>query len=396
MMQRPVLSALIAACLALPAAADWSQIEAAARGQTVYWHAWGGDERTNDFIAWAGRETERRHGVSIVHVKLSSTSEAVARVLSERAAGRDSGGAVDLIWINGPNFLSMKEQGLLFGPFVADLPNARYVDLSPEAPASLDFTVPVEGLESPWRLARFVFVHDSARVPDPPRRMADFPAWAEANPARLTHPNPANFMGATFLKQALVELSPDPAALLLPPDDASYAAQTGPLWDWYDCLLPHLWRSGRDFPENESVQAQLLSDGEIDITMAFDPAFAAAGIARGLLPETARVFVPETGSIGNVSFVAIPYNAANREGAMVVANFLLDPATQARQQDITVLGAFSVLDQNRLSEAERALFAALPAHPALPTLEDLGPTLAEPHPDWMTRLTEDWARRYTR
>ena len=102
-------------------------------------------------------EVLHRYGVAITHVRLSDTAEAVTRVISERAAGRDSGGSVDLIWINGPNFLAMKEQGLLFGPFVGDLPNAQFVDLEPPAPAALDFTVPVGGRESPWRLARCVF-----------------------------------------------------------------------------------------------------------------------------------------------------------------------------------------------------------------------------------------------
>ena len=379
-----------------PAMADWQATLDAARGQTVYWNAWGGDARTNAFIEWAGEQTEERYGVAITHVRLSDTAEAVTRVISERAAGRDSGGSVDLIWINGPNFLAMKEQGLLFGPFVGDLPNAQFVDLEPPAPAALDFTVPVEGMESPWRLARFVFNYDSARVDAPPRDMAAFVDWAAANPGRVTHPAPSNFMGATFLKQALIELAPDRAVLLEPASDAAFAQQTAPLWAWYDALRPNLWRGGETFPENESVQQQLLNDGEIDIAMSFDPASAAAAIAQGLLPDTARVFVPEGGTIGNISFVAIPYNAANAEGAQVVANFLLDPMVQARMQNIEVLGAFTVLDPARLDAAARAAFAALPTAPALPNLEDLGPTLPEPHASWMTRLTEEWARRYTR
>jgi len=80
----------------------------------------------------------------------------------------------------------------------------------------------------------------------------------------------------------------------------------------------------------------------------------------------------------------------------VVANFLLDPATQAHMQDITVLGSYSVLDPARLDDAARAAFAALPTAPALPGVADLGPTLLEPHASWMTRLTEEWARRYTK
>lgn len=390
---RKAIAVLAMMAAAGPAAADWAEVLEEARGQTVYWYAWGGDARTNGFIEWVSDQTEAAYGVRVEQVKLTDTAEAVARVQAEIAAGQESGGAVDLIWINGPNFLAMKEAGLLHGPFTADLPNARYLDLSPEAPASVDFTVPVEGYKSPWRLAKFVFAHDSARVAEPPATMAAFVDWAAAHPGRMTHPTVSNFMGASFLKQALVELAPDPAALALPVTDAAYAVQTAPLWAWYDALRPNLWREGQAFPENESVQAQLLADGEVDIAMFFDPAAPAALIEQDILPESVRVFVPEAGSIGNISFVAIPRNAANRAGAMVVADFLISPEAQAHMQDVTVLGSYSVLDPARLSPDEAALFAALPSAPALPKLEDLGPTLPEPHASWMTRLTEDWAAR---
>jgi putative thiamine transport system substrate-binding protein len=380
---------------ATPALADWQATLAAAKGQTVYFNAWGGDPRTNAFLDWVGQEVRARYGVTLEHVKLADTAEAVNRVVAEKAAGEMTDGSVDLIWINGPNFAAMKDQGLLFGPFVTGLPNAQYLDLGPGAPATLDFTVPVEGYESPWRLARFVFAHDTARGA-PPATMAAMADWAAANPGRLTHPDPSNFIGATFLKQALIELAPDPAALQAPVTDAAFAAQTAPLWAWYDALRPNLWRGGESFPANETAQAQLMNDGEVDIAMFFDPAAPAALIEQDLLPDTARVFVPEGGSIGNISFVAIPFNARAKEGAMVVADFLLDPATQARQQDITVLGSFSVLGPARLPPEAAAAFAALPAHPALPTLEALGPTLPEPHGSWMTRLVEEWTRRYVR
>ena len=389
--------ASLALAMATPAFSEsWDETLAAARGQTVYWNAWGGDERTNAFIAWASSQTEAAYGVKIAQVKLSDTAEAVTRVISEKAAGNDSEGSVDMIWINGANFASMKEQGLLYGPYVAALPNAQFVDLSPSSAASVDFTVPVEGYESPWRLAKFVYTYDSARVDAPPKSAADLLEWTKEHPGRFTHPAPSNFMGATFLKQALIELAPDAAVLQQPVTDAAFDTAVAPLWAWYDAMRPNLWRAGETFPENQSIQEQMLNDGEVDMAMSFDPASVAAGIEQGLLPETARVFVPEIGSIGNISFVGIPYNAANREGAMVVANFLLDPATQAHMQDITVLGSYSVLDPRKLDAEQAATFSALPSAAALPSVADLGPTLLEPHGSWMTKLTEAWAVRYTK
>lgn len=377
-------------------AQTWQDTVDAARGQTVYWHAWGGDPRTNSYIDWVDAQMQARFGIAVEHVPLTDTAEAVTRVLSERAAGQNTDGAVDLIWINGPNFLAMKEQDLLFGPFVQRLPNARFVDLSPDAPASVDFTVPVDGLEAPWRLAKFVFIHDSDRVPNPPQSMGELLDWARDNPGRFTHPDPTNFMGASFLKQALISLVDTPATLQNPVSEADYGALTAPLWAWYDALRPLMWREGETFPENESIQARILNDGEIDITMSFDPSYAAAAINLGLLPDTARVFVPEGGTLGNISFVAIPYNAAHIEGAQVVADFLLSPEAQAHMQNIDNLGAFSVLDPALMDAEAAAFFADLPQSPALPELADLGPTLLEPHASWMTAIAEDWAARYAR
>lgn len=376
----------------------FADILARARGQTVFWNAWGGDERTNAFIAWAGQEARRLYGVTINHVRLRDTAEAVTRVLAERQAGRHEGGSVDLIWINGPNFLAMKTQGLLFGPFVETLPNWRYVDTVNKRSNVIDFTVPVEGLAAPWRMAQIVFVFDSARTrrEDLPRSMAAMVDFAKRNPGRLTHPNARNFLGATFLKQALHEFAPDPAALEKPAADDSFAHVTAPLWAWYQTLRPLLWREGREFPDSGPAQRQLLNDGEIDLLISFNPAEAAVSIASRLLPATARVHVLERGAIGNTSFVAIPYNAANREGAMVVANFLLEPATQARAQDPRHMGNFTVLDLERLDAADRARFRDLSADPALPSNEMLGTPLPEPHPTWMTRLTAEWERRVVR
>ena len=386
---------LALAALATGARADWSETLARAKGQTVYWNAWGGDPRTNAFIVWVGDQVKARYGVEVKQVKLTDTGEAVARVVAEKAAGRDGDGSVDLIWINGPNFLSMKQKGLLYGPFAESLPNYKYVDTTNKPSNVVDFTVPVEGYESPWRLAQFVFIYDSARAPAP-RSPGELTDWIKAHPGRFTHPDPKDFMGASFLKQILIDLAPDRAALSRPVDDASFAAQTAPLWAWYDDVRGSFWRKGLEFPTNEPALIQALNDGEVDFALAFDPAEAAAAVKAGRLPPTVRVATFASGTLGNTSFVAIPYNSPHREAAKVVADFLLDPATQAHAQDISVLGAYSVLDRAKLSPEQLRAFDDLPGDAALPKPGDLAPVLLEPHPSWMTRIAEEWRRRYAR
>lgn len=87
-----------------------------ARGQTVYFNAWGGSDNINAYIKWAGDQMQSRFGVTVVQVKLDDTAKAVSTVLAEKSAGRDTQGSIDLIWINGENFAAMKRQNLLFGP----------------------------------------------------------------------------------------------------------------------------------------------------------------------------------------------------------------------------------------------------------------------------------------
>jgi len=398
---------LLLATLAAPAAAraqperhpllsaPWPEVVAAARGQTVFWNAWGGDDRTNGFIAWANDRVSERFGVRIRHVRLRDTAEAVARVVAEKAAGRIDGGSVDLVWINGPNFLAMKDAGLLFGPFVGRLPNARYIDTEGKPATVTDFTVPVEGLAAPWRMAQIVYVYDSATVKDPPRSIPAMLAWARANPGRLTHPTVRNFLGATFLKQALYELAPDPEVLATAATDTTFRPATAPLWDWYEAIRPHLWRRGQQFPENGPAQRALMNDGEIDLMISFNPSEASTAIANGQLPPSVRTYVLERGTIGNASFVAIPFNAAHKAGAMVVADFLLSPEAQAHGQDPRVMGTFTVLALHRLPPEERARFERLPRGVATLTDAELGRPLPEPHPSWMTRIVAEWERRVT-
>ena len=161
-MLRVLTIAALTLVTAFGARADaWDDTLAKARGQTVYWNAWGGDEQINAYIAWVGEQVAERYGVELVHVKLTDTAEAVGRVVAEKASGRNGDGSVDLIWINGENFAAMKRQDLLFGPFAESLPNFRLVDTAGKPTTLVDFTMPTEGFEAPWGMAQFVFLYDT-------------------------------------------------------------------------------------------------------------------------------------------------------------------------------------------------------------------------------------------
>ncbi|MEQ9248081.1 MAG: ABC transporter substrate-binding protein, partial [Nitratireductor sp.] len=236
-----------------PDPSNWDAVLKDARGETVYFNAWGGSQNINAYIDWAGAELKERYGVTLRHVKLEDTASAVATVVAEKAAGRDMGGTVDLIWINGENFAAMKRQGLILSPGWAEkLPNWAFVDVENKPTVRSDFTVPVEGLESPWGMAKLVFFYDTARihVEDLPQDADGLLKWAQENPGRFSYPQPPDFIGSSFLKQVLAETVEDPALLQKPVDEDAFDQVTKPLFDYLDALNPVMWRSGRAYPQN--------------------------------------------------------------------------------------------------------------------------------------------------
>lgn len=386
--------ALMGAALGAPALAQgapgWSQIEAQARGQTVYFNAWGGGGNINAYIQWAAAEVLQRYGVKVEHVKVSDTADVVKRVRNEKNASK-ADGTVDMVWINGENFLTMKREGLLFGPFAERLPSYASVDVQGKPTTRIDFSEPVEGLEAPWGMAQLTFMADSQRVPKPPRSMAELQAFAKANPGRVTYPRPPDFHGTTFVKQALLELNTDRAALYQPVTPEALAKATAPLWAYLDTLHPYLWRGGKQFPHNAAAVRQMMADGELRLALTFNPNEAANEIAAKRLSKSVISYQFSSGTVGNTHFLAIPVNARAKEGAQVFINFLLSPQAQARKADIAVWGDPTVLALDKLPPAQRALFAAKP----LPgQVERSAPAIPEPHGSWVDPLEKEWLKRY--
>lgn len=359
---------------------QWQQTLEEAKGQTVYFNAWGGSPEINAYLVWAGQELAREYQVKLVQVKVDDIAQSVSQLLANKQAGKRSGGPIDLLWVNGENFKALKEQGLLGAPFTHELPNMALVDAT--LPVSEDFTVPVEGLEAPWGIGQLNLMVNGKEVSPLPTSAAALLTWSKAHPGRFTYPKPPQFHGSSFLKQILLELTPDPAPLYREATESDFAKVTAPLWAWLDELHPTLWRKGKLFPTSAAETRQLLDDGELAMAISFNPQEAQSAVQNGTLPPNVVAVAMAKGALTNSHFLAIPFNANARAGAKVVANFLLSPAAQERKAEPAFWGDPSVLRAD-----------------ALPATQQQAPALrfksvAEPHPSWQLRLEAAWAERY--
>lgn len=91
----------------------WQKIKEEARGQTVWFNAWGGDEAVNRYLDWVSGEMKSHYAINLKIVRLADAADAVKRIQTEASAGRKTNGSVDLLWVNGENFRTLKTAGLL-------------------------------------------------------------------------------------------------------------------------------------------------------------------------------------------------------------------------------------------------------------------------------------------
>jgi len=345
----------------------YSEIETAAEGSEVRFYMWGGDERINSWIdGYVADSLAENYDISLTRVPMDA-AVFINKLLAEKEAGRGEG-VIDLVWINGENFKQAKENDLLYGAVAEKLPNLEFV---PPEEIEYDFGYPVEGYEVPYGKAQFVFEYDSAEFEAPPRSFAGLEQWVKTHPGQFTYPQPPDFTGSAFVRQALYAATGGYEQYLGAYDEALIKANEDELWAYLKTLQPYLWQQGRDYPQDKARLDLLFERGEVGINMDYNPLAASGKVLNRRYPETVRTFVMEEGAISNIHYVAVPFNAPHVPAALVTANFLLSPEAQLSKNNPGNWGDLTVLDPQRLPQAWQSRFEQLDLGPAALPVDEL-------------------------
>ncbi len=269
-------------------ASNWSSVLAAAKGQTVNWYMYGGDDTLNTFVTGYVADQLKNDAVRLNQVKVTDTGDAVNTVLGEKQGGKTTGVAVDAIWINGENFATGVQAKIWYCGWVKDLPNAKYVDFTNPAVTS-DFGVPVNGCESVWQQADSALVYNNAKLtPADVASVTSLLAWAKTHPGRFTYPAPPDFTGSMAVRTILYDTIGGPQALAGAFDEATYAPAASKLFARLNAIAPSLWRGGSTYPQSEDAVEKLYADGVIDAYFTYGPGAVADKVNKGQYPATTR------------------------------------------------------------------------------------------------------------
>ncbi len=365
----------------------------AAENTTVRFAMWGGSSSINSWIdTYAAPELEKRYKIRLVRIP-SDAAVFVNKLLTEKQAGRDTG-SMDLLWINGENFKNAKENGLLYGPVSGSLPNfVKYVD--PET-VEYDFGYPVEGYEIPYGRAQFVFEYDSAVIKDVPDTYKKLMEWVKKNPGKFTYPQPPDFTGSAFIRQVFYAATGGYKQYQGEYNRELFEKNREKAMAYLKELSPRLWNDGKVYPKSLAALETLFEKGEVLISMNYNQGNAANKILQGRYPSTVKTFVMKNGSLYNTHFTAIPFNAPNKAGAMVVANFLLSPEAQLSKKDPANWGDFPVLEISKLHAEIRKKFTLLNSGGAVLPVEVLEKyAVPEMSPQYLEALEKEWEKVFT-
>lgn len=367
--------------------ASWEEITAAAKGTTVTFYGWGGDENRNNWLNTTVADYVKQNYDITLEVVGMNIDDILAKLSGEKQAG-SAKGSIDMIWINGENFYSAKENGLLYGPFTHKLPNMEaYIDQAD--PETLnDFCMPIEGYEAPYAKAQMVFYADTAVTPDLPASAEALMTFCKANPGKVTYAALPDFTASAFVRNIIYELCGWEQFQTMEADRDTVKAAIEPALDYLRQLNPYLWNEGKTFPDSTKAVDAMFADGELVMGMSYGPFTVATGIDKGTYTKTTQTFVFDKGTIGNTNYMGIGFNAPNKAGAMVVINAIISGEIQLTQyaalRDLPVvataklsaqeLAAFDAVDlgQGVLTQAE-LLAHRLPEMPAslVPIIEDI-------------------------
>ncbi|MCJ7690883.1 MAG: ABC transporter substrate-binding protein [Clostridiaceae bacterium] len=369
---------------------SWKNIENQGKNKEATILMWGGNESINQYMdGFVAENVKAMYGITLKRVPMNA-SEFITKLLNEKK-GSVNQGTADLLWINGENFRTAKQGGLIWGSFTELLPNLKkYYDRNADD-LKFDTGIPIEGSEASWGRAQLVFTYDYKVVPAPPKSFKELMEWVKKNPGKFTYPKlPDDFVGVSFIRTAYYELTGKRDVFQKDMTKEQFLQISRPVVDYFKEMNQYLWREGKALPATQALQDEFFKNGEIKMTMGFEVGKTAGLIKKGEYPETVKSFVFDTGTIGNSHYLAVPYNSQNKAAALLVIDFLQSPKAQIEKLKAEVWGDMPAVDVNKLSDDQNAELKAAEAGPGALSIKELSehrlPEMKSQYIDWIKEI----------
>ncbi|MFM7889980.1 MAG: extracellular solute-binding protein [Actinomycetota bacterium] len=264
-------------------------------------------------------------------------AQTLAKVIASKVTRKDPG--MDLI--DGGITVQLGSAGMLWRGTTGLLPNLA--------------NVPKELIKNgrggiPYRASTVLLAYNSKNVKTPPKTLTELLAWIKANPGKFTYNAPSGGGSGYSFVQTVIDsqmTAAENATLTTTPNKA-LQAKWAKGFEILRGLNKFTYGQNGTYPVNNAATLDLLAKGLVDMGPVWSDQIASA-IKAGTMPKDVKTTtISKPSFTGGPAFLGIPNNSPNRNGARVLANWVLSPAAQ----NIIVSGAMNglpVIPQDLLS-----------------------------------------------
>lgn len=269
-------------------------------------------------------------------------------------------GEVDLALVNASEFASYQSSGLLYGPFIMDLPNyTKYISDKDYTHSYADL-VALEGRGMAFYQNQLHFFYDDDTLFDPPEGLDGLEQFLAKNPGAFTYPSPKSPEGRRFIESVILEFASERELHKDKLTEEELRDIVQPGLSYLRRIKPYLYSSGRYYPFEKKDYEALFTEGRIKIIMSLNHRHADYMVGEGLYPERMRSLRLLSSSAADSSYFVIPSSSTNKSGALLVLNHILEPSIQTdlyNNDDMpsTLLYSEGVADEalSKIDEASR-------------------------------------------
>ena len=273
--------------------------------------------------------------------------------LNEQYLEEDNNGKFDLLIYDDDSFKKLKQNNLLYGPFITKLENNFSYQDPDNYEINYDEGIAIEGHEALLGREQLIFVYDEDSLENPPSSPNELLEILKENKGKFSYVDPSTELGRAFINSIFLSnvdyeefYARDDYTL----DELKTIMKDG-LSFFNDLKLYMKYKDGR-LPQNQDEIDEMFYKNEIMFSMTFDIDHASTVSKLDLYPLGAKEFVFDTGTTGQNFYAAIPFNSNNKSAAILSINYMISLEAQNYKYDPKKWGNLPSLDSEYMKSED--------------------------------------------
>jgi putative spermidine/putrescine transport system substrate-binding protein len=203
--------------------------------------------------------------------------------------------------------------------------------------------------EIPYRGSQVLLAYNSEFVAEDevPTTYAELIQWIKDHPGQFVYNRPdRGGSGAAMVTRAIFEVTGQDPSLFVPGEfEQDLVDQFPKAWDLLSSVHDSIYENGA-YPAGNTPVLELFANGSVNMITAWSDQTLQA-MNNDLLPETTKLTqLQDLPFTGGYAYSGIPSNAANQEGALALANFVL--SEQMQESVVQEIGGFPAISWDAL------------------------------------------------